>query len=166
MFGLPAALGREQVGGGCMGASGRMGVSTCTCTCMHTHEYMYRNLQMATDMEASMFVIFTTCMYIHACVCMCVCVYGTPPTHPWPSPPQSTQLPSPGGHPGISKNSITLELIKIIQFCLKIWNLWRIPHPWVVVWFGGWVGSGQIIKNFKNVDPIKIFQFFLKIYDL
>ena len=33
-------------------------------------------------------------------------------------------------------------------------------------WVGCWVGSGQITKNFKNVDVIKIIQFFLKIYDL
>ena len=60
--------------------------------------------------------------------------------------------------PRISKNSIRFELIKIIQFCLKIWNLWRLPHPWVGVWFGGWVGRwvgpGQIIKNWINLDLI------------
>ena len=41
---------------------------------------------------------------------------------------------------GISKNSI--------WFCLKIWNLWKIPHPWVGGWVGWWMRSGQIIKNF------------------
>ena len=47
-------------------------------------------------------------------------------------------------------------------------------HRWVCGWLGGsmggwvgqWVGSGQMTKNFKNVDPIKIIQFCLKIYDL
>ena len=46
------------------------------------------------------------------------------------------------------------ELINIIQFCLKIYDLWRHPHPWVdawaVGWMGGsvgqWVGSGHITK--------------------
>ena len=36
----------------------------------------------------------------------------------------------------ITKNQINLELIKIIQFCLKIYNLWRHPHLWVVGWMG------------------------------
>ena len=80
---------------------------------------------------------------IHACTCMhvpaCACVWGAPFHHP-PSP--STHPPTPkGGTPGISQNSIALELIEIFQFCLKIRNLWRLPHPWVGVWFGGWVGG-------------------------
>ena len=27
------------------------------------------------------------------------------------------------------KNSISLDQIKIFQFCLEIWHLWRLPHP-------------------------------------
>ena len=54
------------------------------------------------------------------------------------------------GH--ITKYRIKLELIEIIQFCLKIYDLYRHPHPWVGVWlvwwmggsFGQLVGSGQI----------------------
>ena len=42
-----------------------------------------------------------------------------------------------------SKNSVSLERIEIFQFRLKIWHLWRLPHPWVGVWvvgcMGGWV---------------------------
>ena len=39
-FGLPAAQGMGQVGGG---VSGSMGVSphACTCTCMHTHTHTH-----------------------------------------------------------------------------------------------------------------------------
>ena len=33
------------------------------------------------------------------------------------------------GH--ITKYQIKLELIEIIQFCLKIYDLWRHPHLWV-----------------------------------
>ena len=40
------------------------------------------------------------------------------------------------GH--ITKNQINLELIKIIQFCLKICDLVRHPHLWVGVWV--WLG--------------------------
>ena len=47
----------------------------------------------------------------------------------------------------ITKNQISLDLIKIIQFCLKIYDLWRHLHPWVGVsgWVDGWVnGWGQV----------------------
>ena len=101
---------------------------------------------------------------MHVCVCMYVCM-GHPIHIPIPTlnPIRPSATPPGGWTPKISKNLITLELIKIFQFCLKISNLWRIPHQWVGVWFGGWVGwwvgSGQNTKNFKNVDCIKIIQF-------
>ena len=85
--------------GGCLGASGGIGgIATCmhmhayAHTCTHTHVYMYRNLQMAADMEASMFILFTTCLCMHMCMHTHVhaCLHGTPPhtnTHPHPNPP-------------------------------------------------------------------------------
>ena len=39
----------------------------------------------------------------------------------------------------IIKNRINLDLIKIIQFCLKIYDLLTHPHLWVGVWVDGWV---------------------------
>ena len=46
------------------------------------------------------------------------------------------------GH--IIKYQINLDLIEIIQFCLKIDDLLRHPQLWVGVWINGWVnGSGQ-----------------------
>ena len=40
----------------------------------------------------------------------------------------------------IIKNQINLDLIKIIQFCLKINDLLRHPHLCVGVWVvGGWM---------------------------
>ena len=41
----------------------------------------------------------------------------------------------------ITKNLINLDLIDIIQFCLKIYDLLRHPHLWVDVWVNGW---GQV----------------------
>ena len=41
------------------------------------------------------------------------------------------------GH--ITKNQINLELIEIIQFCLKICDLLRHPHL-CIGGMGGWVG--------------------------
>ena len=38
----------------------------------------------------------------------------------------------------IIKNRINLDLIEIIQFCLKIYDLLTHPHyGWVVRWMGG-----------------------------
>ena len=39
----------------------------------------------------------------------------------------------------ILKNQINLDLIKIIQFSLKIYDLLTHPHLWVGVWVDGWV---------------------------
>ena len=41
----------------------------------------------------------------------------------------------------ITKNLINLDLIEIIQFCLKIYDLLRHRHLWVGVWING---SGQV----------------------
>ena len=47
------------------------------------------------------------------------------------------------GH--ITKYQINLDLIEIIQFCLKIYDLLRHPQLWVGVWINGWVnGWGQV----------------------
>ena len=37
----------------------------------------------------------------------------------------------------ITKNLINLDLIEIIQFCLRIYDLWTHPHGRCM---GGWVG--------------------------
>ena len=60
----------------------------------------------------------------HGCVWVCGWVSG-----------------SNGGSGQMTNNCINLELIEIIQFCLKIYDLERHPHPWV----GQWVnGLGQV----------------------
>ena len=41
----------------------------------------------------------------------------------------------------ITRNGINLDLIEIIQFCLKIYYLWRLPHLWVDVWVAGRMGG-------------------------
>ena len=71
----------------------------------------------------------------------------------------------------ITKYQINLDLIKIIQFSLKIYDLWRHPrHGLVYGWFGRWVsqwvGSCHITKNLIKLDVITIIQFCLKVYDL
>ena len=51
----------------------------------------------------------------------------------------------------ITKNRINLALIKTIQFCLKIYDLWRHPHLWVGVWVVGWMGRlmAGVMSNHK-----------------
>ena len=41
----------------------------------------------------------------------------------------------------IIKNQINLDLIEIIQFCLKIYDLLRHPYLWVGVCVVGWMGG-------------------------
>ena len=50
----------------------------------------------------------------------------------------------------MTNNCINLELIEIIQFCLKIYDLERTPPPMggsVGGSVGQWVGSGQMTNN-------------------
>ena len=47
----------------------------------------------------------------------------------------------------MTNNCINLELIEIIQFCLKIYDLERHPHPWVGQWMGQWVTMGGVRSN-------------------
>ena len=51
------------------------------------------------------------------------------------------------GH--ITKYRINLDLIEIIQFCLKIYDLLRHPHLWTGVWVDGWMGGsvGQWVES-------------------
>ena len=63
-------------------------------------------------------------------------------------------------HP-IAKYQINLDLLEIIQFCLKIYDLLRHPHLWV----GEWVGSGQM-TNFLKLELIDIIQFCLKAFQI
>ena len=56
-----------------------------------------------------------------------------------------------GGSGKITKNQINLDLIKIIQFCLKIYDFWRHLHLWMGGWVDGWVdGEGQVKS--LNID--------------
>ena len=46
-----------------------------------------------------------------------------------------------GGPGQIIKNQINLDLIEIIHFCLKIYDLLRHPHLWLGVWVVGWISG-------------------------
>ena len=66
------------------------------------------------------------------------------------------------GSSHITKYLINLDLIEIIQFCLKIYDSLRHPHLWVGEWVCEWVGSDQM----TNLLKLELIQFCLKIYDL
>ena len=51
------------------------------------------------------------------------------------------------GH--ITQYQINLDLIEIIQFCLKIYDLLRHPHLWVGVWINGWFNGWGQVKTLK-----------------
>ena len=76
---------------------------------MHTHAHMCVKHDNFMQMAAPIRGIPGVCVCVHMHACMCTCVGGTL------SPP-----PPPRGTPGISQNSIALELIEIFQFRLKI----------------------------------------------
>ena len=91
-------------GGGCPHTHAH---AMCMHAHAHTHIYTCVELQMAADMEAFMFSMFSMYnMHVRTCVCMCVhaCMHETPPTHPCQPPPPSTHLPPPPGGwtPGIT----------------------------------------------------------------
>ena len=136
-FGVLGSLrlwGWVDGGGGCP-------PHTCTCMRMHARTCMRgkhdNSMQMAAPIgfwgnpRDSLWCHTCVCMRAHVCMHVHVDVCGgilsppLTPIHPPPPPPH----PLGWGTPGISENSIALELIEIFQFCLKIWNLWRLPHP-------------------------------------
>ena len=131
---------------------------TCTHAHMHTHTHACDKHDNFMQMAASIGFLgnpweFPMMSYAHTCVC--AHVWGAPLTAP---PPLSSHPPPPGETLRISQNSIVLELIKIFQFSLKIWNLWRLPHPWVGVWFGAWVDGwvGWWVGQIKTLKIVKI----------
>ena len=99
-----------------------------TCTCMHECTHI------CTCMDASMEAAICQLLYmyilvLHTCnmhVCMCINVRacgGTPRyTHTHSHTPTRARMAQ------ITKYAIELEQIKIIQFCLKIWDFCTFLH--------------------------------------
>ena len=128
-FGVFSSLwlwGRGRWVGGVWGHLGAWRVSSCTRTCMYMHKHackcMHRNCKwLPTWRHPCLSCLTCMCVYTCVCahVCACVCAWDTPYT-PIPTPPHPPICHPSGGTPGIAQNSITLELIKIFQFFLKI----------------------------------------------
>ena len=92
----------------------------CTCMCVHTHASivnMIISCKWPPPLGESLGIPYDVicayvCMRVHVHMCVGYPLI-TPQTHIHPPPP-------PGGTPGINQNSISLELIEIFQFHLKI----------------------------------------------
>ena len=74
-----------------------------------------------------MVIMFNMHVCVHIDESLCVC---TNVGHPYPN-----------RGPQISKSLISFELIEIIQFCLKIYDLSRHPRLWVGRCMGGWLAG-------------------------
>ena len=116
------------------GGEGRYGcVEGCPMharTHTHTHARTHARTCMSNmlnmlNMDASMLAAICNSIHVCVCVCMCVrtcaCMWGHPPCPQIPpdTPPPTCPLPRATGSPK-HQISITLELIEIIRFCLKI----------------------------------------------
>ena len=121
MFWAPCGSGVGGVDGSGWGVVGdapthvHMHVHGCT----RTHVKHDNFMQMAAPIAGIPGIPYDV---IHVCACMhmhaCARVWGHSLTTPNPYPP--TPSPPKGGTPGITQNSIALELIEIFQFRLKI----------------------------------------------
>ena len=164
------------VDGGGMG----MGVSHA---CMHTHTCMYacRHTCMLNmlNMDAPTLAAicnFYTCIHVCAFVCMhahvCAHVWRHPhapdtPTHLPPpqryrelfTPDTPTHLPHTppprAEETQIGRITITFEWIKIIQFCLKIWDPWTLLHTYRLDLMCRWRGilSQKALLSFLLLWP-------------
>ena len=54
----------------------------------------------------------------------------------------------------ITNNLINLDLIEIIQFCLKIYDSLRHHHLWVVGWVDGWFNGSMGWSGQTKDTPI------------
>ena len=118
--------------GGCECGGGYLLHYACTCNVhMHTHAHRH-HMHVKHDKHGCLhvsghlqFLYMYTCACVHVCVCVCACMHMhmcmclDTPSMPSDTPPPTCSLHRATGSPK-HQNSICLELIKIIQFCLKI----------------------------------------------
>ena len=109
------------------GVWGHLGAWGCLHMYAHVCMHMYTCIENANGCLtwrhpclACLSCLTCMCVHVHVCACACMHAWDTcPHTHTdlHPHPPICHPL---RGDPRISKSSITLELIKIFQFHLKI----------------------------------------------
>ena len=109
------------VGWGWLGGAPHTCAHAHACTHAHAHTCACVKHDNFMQMAASIGFLgnpweFPMMSYVREGACACVYLWGAPPHHP----PLISNHPPQGGTPGISQNSIALELIEIFQFRLKI----------------------------------------------
>ena len=129
---IPGVHPPGGVADGWMGVGVGMGVCggvSCMHARTHTHTHARTHMPVKHAKHAKhgclhvgghlqfLYMYKCACVHVCACACMCMCV-GTPPHAPG-CPPPTCPLPRAAGSPK-HQNSISPELIEIIQFCLKI----------------------------------------------
>ena len=118
-------------GGGWLGGAPHTCAHTRACTHAHTRTCMRgkhdNSMQMAApigfgEIPGIPYDVISACACMRVHVHMCGGTLSPPPTpiHPPPTPIHPPPTPPGWGTPGISQNSIALELIEILQFCSKI----------------------------------------------
>ena len=118
--------------------------------CMHTCTHMHVKHDQHGCLHVSGHLQF---LYMYTCACMHMHV-GTPPC-PQMSPHTPTHLPPPRATESPKhQNSITLERIEIIQFCLKIWDHWTLLHTYRLGLMCRW-GVSYSKWHFYVFDPKK-----------
>ena len=116
------------VAGGWIGVGAGMGVwevsHACTCTHACTHACCKHDKHVCLHVSGHLQIS----IHVYMCVHACVYVWG----HPHMPPDAPTHLPPPQSCTGSPKhqNSISLELIEIIWFCLKILYLWTLLNSY------------------------------------
>ena len=98
---------------------------------MHAYTHMYMHVKHA---KHGCLGVSGHLQFLHMYRCVCVCMWmhvGTPPMTPDAPrhPPPTYPLPRAAGRPK-HQNSISLELIKIFRFCLKILYLWTLLNSY------------------------------------
>ena len=108
-----------------------------TCTYTHTHMHVEHDkhakhgcLQVGGHLQF-LYMYTCVCVHVHACMHMHVHVCGDTPM-PWDAPrhpPPTCPLPRATWSPK-HQNSISLKLIEIFWFCLKILYLWTLLNSY------------------------------------
>ena len=123
--------GGWQMGGWRWGWVWGCGGVPCThaCTCMHTHTHMHVKHAKHGCLHAGGHLQFYTCVCVCVLMCTCMCMHVGAPPMPPDTPPPTCPLPRATGSPK-HQISISLELIEIIRFCLKILYLWTLLNSY------------------------------------
>ena len=127
-----------------------MHAHTHMCTHAHTHIHVKHDKHGCLHVGGHLqFLCMYTCLCLHVHMCGQTSMAPNAPRYP----PPTCSLPRPAGS-SKQQNSISPELIKIIQFCLKIWDPWTLLHTYRLGLMCRW-GVSYPKWHFYVFDPKK-----------